>query len=324
MNRASKTTSNPTMIEQLWQELRLAGGPALQRRVDSSHPLDLYVDFEAPNRPGLVAVCAHQPPTVRPLRAVTVEHGRRGDGRWTLRLSLDVPGLLPVFAALCRDIIEFTRSGVSEEQLAAAVVGRLDRWRHLLEKDTSSLGDTALRGLIGELLVLETELDVLTPAEAIASWTGPLGTPQDFLLPSGHRIEVKAARRDARTVRIHGLDQLDPGADTLDLAVVRMEETGAGATGAISAPMLVARIAERIAADPETLSIFSASLAFTGWREHPQHSELVVRVIAIDRYQVGPDFPRLTSAVVPQGIEDADYTIVLPDVTAAAIAGRGK
>lgn len=300
------------MIEQLWQGLRLAGGETLQRRVDAHHPLDLYVDFEPPDRPGLVAVCTQKPPIVRPLRAVTVEDGRRGDGRWSLRLSLDVPGLVPVFAALCRDIIEFTRAGVSEDQLAAAVVGRLDRWRHLLERDASALGETALRGLIGELSVLEVELDALTPAEAIAAWTGPLGTAQDFLLPSGHRIEVKAVRRDARTVRIHGLDQLDPGGDTLELAVVRMEVTGLGGAGAASAPMLVERIIQRIAADPEASAAFLASLAFAGWQQHPQHNELVVRIITIDRYRVGPDFPKLVADSVPHGIEDADYTIILP------------
>lgn len=318
-------TLNQTRIEQLWHDLRLAGGVTLQRRVDATHPLDLYVDFELPSRPGLVAVCAHQPPAVRPLRAVTIEHGRRTDGRWTLRLSLDAPSLLPVFATLCRDIIEFTRTGVSEEQLAAAVIGRVDRWRTLLEKDTSSLGDNVLRGLIGELSVLEIELDKLTPAEAVASWTGPVGTAQDFLLPSGHRIEVKAARRDAKTVRIHGLDQLDPGADTLELAIVRMEDTGAGAEGAISVPMLIERITQKISVDPEALAAFTTSLAFAGWRVHPRHSELTVRLLGIDRYRVGPDFPRLTSADVPQGIEDADYTIVLPDlVTPAAGVERGE
>lgn len=235
-------TSIPT-IEQLWQALRVARGETLQRRVDATHPLDLYVDFEAPSRPGLIAVCANRPAAFRPLRVVTVEHGRRADGRWSLRLSLDEPRLLPVFASLCRDIVSFTRANISEAQLAAAVLGRLDHWRTLLERDTAGLGELALRGLIGELLVLEEDvLSGLAPAEAVTAWTGPLGTAQDFRLPSGRRIEVKAVRRDARTVRINGLDQLDPGADTLVLAVVRIDETGPSAAGAITAPMLVDRV----------------------------------------------------------------------------------
>ena len=310
------------MIEQIWHALRGAAGETVQRRVDADHPLDLYVDFEPPDRPGLVAVCPCQPPQIRPLRAVTIESGHRGDGRWTLRLSLDVPALLPVFAALCRDIIEFTRLGVTEDRLAAAVVSRLDHWRNLLEKDASGLGESALRGLIGELSVLETILDLLTPAAAIGSWTGPLGTPQDFLLPSGHRVEVKAARRGARTVLIHGLRQLDPGGDTLELAVVRMEDTGSNAENAVSAPMLVERIERRIAVDPEAAAGFRASLAFAGWREHPRNADLVVRIVGIDRYPVGAGFPRLIAAAVPPGIEDADYTIALPAAEPMADGGR--
>jgi len=74
----------------------------------------------------------------------------------------------------------------------------------------------------------------------------------------------------------------------------------------------VERIIQRIAADPEASAAFLASLAFAGWQQHPQHNELVVRIIAIDRYRVGPDFPKLVAATVPHGIEDADYTIILP------------
>jgi hypothetical protein len=255
---------------------------------------------------------------------VTVESGRRGDGRWTLRLLLDVPALLPVFAALCRDIIEFTRSGVIEDRLAAAVVARVEHWRNLLEKDASGLGENALRGLIGELSVLETVLDGLPPAAAIAAWIGPLGSPQDFLLPSGHRIEVKAARRDARTIRIHGLRQLDPGDDTMELAIVRMDDTGSGADGAVSAPALIDRIYQRIAADPEAVASFSASLAFIGWRDHPGNAELSVRVVGIERYFVDLDFPRLTASTVPSGIEDADYTIVLPLLAPPIDVGRAE
>jgi hypothetical protein len=324
MSLAPQMILTPMTIEQLWHALRGAAGETVQRRVDAQHPLDLYVDFEPPDRPGLVAVCPRQPPNIRALRAVTVESGRRGDGRWTLRLSLDVPALLPVFAALCRDIIEFTRSGVTEDRLAAAVVARVEHWRNLLEKDASGLGENALRGLIGELSVLETILDVQSPAAAIAAWTGPLGSPQDFLLPSGHRIEVKAARRDARTVRIHGLRQLDPGDDTMDLAIVRMEDTGPGADGAVSAPTLIDRIYQRIAADPEAVASFSASLSFIGWRDHPGNAELRVRVVGIERYLVDVNFPRLVASTVPSGIEDADYTIVLPLLVPPIDAGRAE
>jgi hypothetical protein len=238
-------------IEQIWQALQISAGPARQRRVDATHPLDLYADFEPPDRPGLVAVCGCRPPACRPLRALAVEHGQRTDGRWSLRLSLHEPRLLPVFAALCRDIIALTRSGVDEGRLAAAVLGRLDHWRSLLERDSAGLGEAALRGLIGELLVLEQQvLAALPPREAVAAWTGPRGSAQDFLLPSGTRIEVKTIGRDADTVRVNGLGQLDAGADPLLLAVVRVEATGVSAHHAVTVPMLVTRLRDRISADP--------------------------------------------------------------------------
>ena len=65
-----------------------------------------------------------------------------------------------------------------------------------------------LRGLVGELLILEMCLD-LWPTEDVASgWTGPLGGPQDFVLP-GRRIEVKTTFASARSVHITSVDQLD-------------------------------------------------------------------------------------------------------------------
>jgi hypothetical protein len=304
-------TSTPT-IEELWRTLRNAGNQALQRRVDAAHPHDLYVEFEPPSRPGLVAVCGTRPTAIRPLRSVSIQDGHRADGKWSLRLSLDEPSLLPVFAALCHDIVGFTRTGVTEGQLAAAIISRLDRWRRLFERENTGLKEAQLRGLIGELSVLECLLGRLPASEAIASWTGPLGTPQDFTLSTGRRIEAKTVRRDARTVRINGLAQLDPGDDPLDLAVVRVEDTGANADGAVTAPLLVDRIGTRLADDPDALASFRTSLAFGGWHDNPKHQAVVVRVLSIDRYQIEQGFPRLIRTTVPDGIQDADYTIVLP------------
>jgi hypothetical protein len=312
------TTMTPT-IEALWQNLRQRGGAKAQQRVDADHPFDIYVDFDPPNRPGLIVVCPHRPPGPRQFKAVAIDVGERADGRWSIRIALDEPQLLPVFSALCRDIIEVTRQGVTEAQLASTLLSRVENWRSLLEKDTTALDSSALRGLIGELTVLESLMGEMTASEVLASWVGPLKMPQDFLLPSGHRIEVKAVRRNAISVRINGLDQLDPGADTMEVVVVRLEDTGSSAPDAVTVPVLVNRIVENLAADQDASRMFQASLAFAGWHEHPKHHELVVRVTRIERFTVSEDFPRLTRALVPEGIQDTDYTILLPDISGVAV-----
>lgn len=311
-------------IEQLWNDLRTSSGGSRQRRIDASHPLDLYADFELPDRPGLVAVCGTPAAETRLLRALSIDQGVRADGRWSLRMVLNEPQLLPVFAALCRDIIAFTRAGVDETRLAATVIGRIDRWRNLLERDAAGLGEAALRGLIGELLVLEAELlPTLTPRDAVSAWTGPHGTPQDFLLPSGTRIEVKAIGRDAGTVHINGLGQLDADMDPLVLIVVRTEVTGATAPGAVTVPLLVSRLRARLAQDPDALVAFDAALACVGWHDHPSHDGFVLRPITFEAHDIDLHFPRLTRASVPNGVEDADYSIVLPKQCRTVWRGEG-
>lgn len=320
------TTARPTMptIEQLWQELRAAGGPARQRRVDADHPHDLYADFDPPEQVGLLAICATQPRGVRPLRCVAVDTRVRGDGRWSLRLCLDEPRLMPVFGALCRDIISATRSGVAEAQLAKVILDRLDRWRALLERGTPGLGEATLRGLIGELLVLELHvMTQLAQLPAVMAWTGPDGSAQDFLLPSGRRIEVKTVRHDAGTARINGLEQLDAQGDPLSVAVVRAQTTGPDAVDAVTAPMLIMRLRQRLLDDPDALVAFDAALGAVGWHEHDSHALVALRPLAIDLHEVGPVFPRLVRGTVPSGIEDADYTITLPD-GAMRVWGAGE
>jgi hypothetical protein len=313
------TAMTPT-IETLWQDLRQRGGATAQQRVDAAHPFDIYVDFDPPNRPGLIVVCSHRPTMPRQLKAVAIEIGKRADDRWSIRIALNEPNLLPVFSALCKDIIEITRHGVSEAQLTSTLLNRIENWRSLLEKDTTALESSALRGLIGELTVLKSLMDEMTASEALSSWIGPLKMPQDFLLPSGHRIEVKAVRRNASSVRFNGLDQLDPGSDTMEVVVVRLEDTGPSATDAVTVPILVKRILEVLSADPAASSMFLASLAFAGWHEHPKHHELVVRVVGIERFAVSEYFPKLTRALVPDGILDADYTIALPDIAGPPVS----
>jgi hypothetical protein len=302
-----------TTIEELWRELRRAGGVPLYRRVAADHPLELYAVVAPPGRPGLMVLGPVEPPRPRPLRTVAIDRGLRPDGRWWLQVVLERPELEAEFTALCRDVVAFTRTGVSAEGAAAAVLKRIERWRTLLEGGRATLDAAAQRGLAAELVVLEREVMPELPAfDAICAWTGPEGTPQDFMLPHGLRLEVKAARPTARSARINGLDQLDPGPDKLDLVVVRLADAPAEAADSFSVAGQIGRLRDALAAEPAALGELESRLGALGWRDDPEVPLVYLRIAGIERHTVDESFPRLTRAMVPAGVEDADYVIVLP------------
>ncbi|NBC33547.1 MAG: PD-(D/E)XK motif protein [Alphaproteobacteria bacterium] len=298
------------MIEALWQSIR-RGGREAQQRVDQFHPLDLYADFRLPDRPGLMLITGQRPPDHFMPRAISLESGLRNDGRWSVRMSLEVPGLLPVFAELCRDIIEALRKDVPDRRAASAFIDRIERWRLLLEKGASGLSVEQSRGLIAELTVLQTVvLPCWSREQAVAAWTGPLAMPQDFLLPDGTHMEVKAVGRNADSVRINGLQQLDAGNDVLQLLTVEMEKTGADAAGAVTVGLLVDAIRQELTEAPRAATEFENLLSFTGWSGGGEN--YAVQLGSIGVYPVDVAFPRLTGSIVPRGVLDASYTIRLP------------
>lgn len=308
-------TTNPTTIltiEELWRSLR-SGPSVVHRRVDAEHPLELYAEFAPPDRYGLVLFTPKEPPEPWSLRALHIDRGRRPDELWWLRLSVTGTAFQPVFAGLCRDIITSTRSNVSQDAASTVILSRVDRWKKLLEGELRGMPQSELRGLIGELLVLEHDvLPLGREIEAVMAWNGPLGAAQDFTLPSGQRMEVKAVRGDATSCQINGLDQLDPATDPLVLSIVRLDQTGAHADGAITAPVLIGRLRDRLLDDPAALNEFESRLASAGWHEHPDHDNFAVVLVGIERHTVDAAFPRLTPGLVPPGVLEAKYEIALP------------
>jgi hypothetical protein len=299
-------------IEELWRFLR-TGSSVVHRRVDESHPLELYAEFDPPDRYGLVLFTRREPPEPWSLRSLHIDRGRRPDGSWWLRLSITGTAFQPVFAGLCHDIITTTRTGVADDVAPSVILSRVNRWRKLLEGELRGMSNAELRGLIGELVVLE--LDVL-PAyraiDAIMAWNGPFGAPQDFTLPTGQRIEVKAVRSDATSCQINGLDQLDAASDPLTLSVVRLDQTGTQAEGAVTATSLIERLHDRLSEDPAALNEFQSRLAAAGWHDHPDHRNFAVLVVGVEHYAVDGNFPRLIRGLVPQGVLEAKYDIAIP------------
>jgi hypothetical protein len=304
-------TPIPT-IEDLWRSLR-AGPTLVHQRVDALHPLELYAEFAPPDRYGLILFTHREPPEPWSLRSLHIDRGRRPDGLWWLRLSIIGTAFQPVFAGLCRDIITTTRTGVADDVAPSVILSRVDRWKKLLEGELHGMSNAALRGLIGELVVLELDvLPVNRPIDAIMAWNGPFGAAQDFTLPSGQRIEVKAVRSDATSCQINGLDQLDTASDPLTLTVVRLDQTGAHAEGAVTATALIERLRERLIEDPAAANEFESRLAAAGWHDHPDHQNFAVLMLGAEHYAVDGEFPRLIRDQVPHGVLEAKYDIALP------------
>ena len=300
-----------TKIEEIWQRLA-SGGPGGVLRVDSVHAADLYGATDASGHLGLVLLSTTQPPSGPVLDAVEVTSTIRDDGRWAVGIWLREPDLEPVFSQLCTDLIESSRL-VPAAAVPGFLLRRLVRWRELLERGGGPMSMSRLRGLVAELLVFEECLRLWAPSDVAAGWVGPLGGPQDFVLP-GRRIEVKANFASARSVRISSIDQLDTD-EPLSLVVVTLT-TVAGGPGLAPAD-LVDRIGGNLAADGvEVSAMFGKRLDALGYVPDESYREPMFRLDGVQVYDVEGAFPRLRRADIGVGIGSVVYDILLGACTA--------
>ena len=88
-----------------------------------------------------------------------------------------------IFLILCSDLLNVLVTKVSDERIALINLNkRLDYWRQFLKRSRAErLTAEAEIGLIGELLIIQSLLDVDPNFDLMASWKGPLGATHDFL-----------------------------------------------------------------------------------------------------------------------------------------------
>ena len=299
------------LIEALWSALDTSGEIGGARRVDTTHNCDLYAALDATGRPGLVLVSSVQPPAPTPFEAVEVTVTQRTDSRWSLGIWLRLPALRDQFARLCEELVDVSRR-IAPDAAAGFLLSQLLRWRRLLEAGSgTTLSPTELRGLIGELLVLQLCLDHWSAAEVIAAWVGPLAAQQDFTLPS-LRIEVKTIRPGSATARISSVDQLDVEDADLFLAVVTLASIIPGTLG-LSPAGLIAEIRDRLArtAGAGPVLDFDSRLAAGGYVAQSAYEQQMFRSEAIRFFDVHGAFPRLRRVDLPPGVAEVSYDIEL-------------
>lgn len=295
-----------TPIERLWEELGHNTERPVFRRVDENHPLDLYAGITGKDTRLLMLVSTEEPPAPPTYDTITVTKRHRADGHWTLLIELENDELATPFARLCQDLIETSRN--TKGSGPSILIQRLARWRQLLNLASKSLSEQALRGLLGELIMLRDEIAPRYGATAsVNAWVGPSGAPQDFVI-AGIAIEVKTITPTATTVTISSLEQLDTS-NPLLLTTVLLSPSNQQQPGAFTPPTLVQAIRDDIG---DTLSAeFDQRLAEAGYEDRPEYATAWYQTTGKRHYRVTPTFPRLTTTNVPPGITAATYDIAL-------------
>jgi hypothetical protein len=306
----------------IWAQLEHAPGPpgTVYRRLHPQSRRDLRAELDRSTAARtLVFERSWRPsdelPPLRQSQAVRMQARRSGDGaRMTLLISLSDPAFTDVFSVLVGDVAAAAAAADGDHAATVALLEQLERWRRILE-DLHDNGLSAMfrRGLFAELHVLGGMLiTALGPRTAVAGWTGPLRTNQDFQYPGG-AVEVKstvgAAPGSVTVANERELD--DTGTGSLHLVHVSLDERRGGQGRSLNEA--VSEIEDSVEHDITARGLLRERLVHYGYHAHQadlyDEPRYTVRTTGV--YRVGAGFPRIVESQLPTGVGAVRYTVAL-------------
>jgi hypothetical protein len=305
-----------------WENMAPALGDVSARRIDESHPLDLYWARDHLGRYLFIYEMPYDdaPATARMPSLVGVDtlYMPAGSGTSTARLILvlNETGNWELFYALCNDLVRATSASADSRHAVDTIIRRLNRWQEFLRRQRSDiLTAEKIRGLIAELIFLKNHLiPAFGAGSAVQFWQGPQGSPQDFNV-NVSAIEVKCKLGStAPHVTITSADQLCPQLPKMYLFVVTLGNSAPDAPDAINLPDLVAEIRSALETEnPNTVERFNDLLFLVGYVDSDNYREFSFVVVDQTMFRVAEGFPRVCPADVHPGIVRLSYDIRLAD-----------
>lgn len=297
-------------IEARWQALEPAPDKPIFQLLDAEHPLKLYIGREMTGEYLFLLVDPEQPPKLKGLRSVQINTFERGDGQWSLLLSLTQAELAGVFALLCEDLVESSRHLARGSSGVNLLSRRLANWRLLMEEGGSGLLTTeVVRGLIGELLVLDRHfMDLLGPVAAVKIWRGPLGAAQDFQL-ADEAWEIKTVHLDSTSIQIASESQLDTKSRPINLVVLPLAEVSDGYGYTLNE--LVVQLKARMGNLSEAREAFDERLVALGYMTRSEYDSPRFKAGNARTFQVHGEFPRIEAKDLIKGVTEVRYKLQL-------------
>ncbi|WP_164280927.1 PD-(D/E)XK motif protein [Stenotrophomonas indicatrix] len=309
------------MIENPWSSLSGTSDRIVGRRIAQEHPLDYYWARAQGGALGLVlrgVAPAWMPRDLPSLRGVDISTASDDDIP-EVRMFLRRPGDQDVFLTLCRDVIAYSCIGGSQDDAARRFFRRLEHWHLLMSRArTDAMDAHEVRGLIGELVMLERLMLSVGVEAAISSWVAPDDHPQDFALER-MILEIKTRSSGSRPhVQISSLEQLQASHLALFLVTIELAEAhgeSARSLNEVCADVLGVARAHSLTMEDR----LEVALLKRGYVRNDVYNAIKYRVSGISSYSVGEGFPRILRSEIDSRVVRASYVLDLSSLTSFVV-----
>lgn len=296
------------LFDQMRRDLPAAPGTVRRRLRADLRDLDIHVEVEVPSNTCSLTVSS--PDFVQDQVLFDTAGLRCTAQAGTIRVRADSALDETLFFTLVADLVYQVSSALSRP--AAVMVERLRSWQRMLASGRSpGLSPREQLGLYGELLVMQEMVRPAWHSQAVTSWLGPLGAPQDFLNAQA-ALEVKTvvSHQDGDLCRVSSEQQLDD-TDLQHLYLVHQRLEASTTTG-VTLPAMV----DIVRSEPAYASerpVLEGRLMRAGWLDIHREQYEATRYSFRSRrtYRVDSGFPRLTPASLPPGVASVSYSVEL-------------
>lgn len=238
--------------------------------------------------------------------------------RAALILRLLDPAFEDLFVDLAEDAVSSSEAAQTPAAVVVAVCQVLTRWRRFMDGHAAPLTTEEVRGLIGELAVLERLAGRVGPVAALTAWKSPFGSIRDFERED-QSLEVKTYSPSAgATVRINDPLQLEP--DPGVPLILACQELGRSEGDGTRLPEHADRVGRIFAGDVRLAEDFRDALAGAGFLSC--HSHLYSEGFALGdllAFQVRAGFPRVLPATVMPGVTAVRFSLTVSALATFAV-----
>ena len=305
-------------FSETWEALdrTAVNAPESRRRIAPNSMADLWLVLKGSRRLRTLRIGVTETEGLQDLpngSGINVDLIEVGEGVSYLEVSLVNASYSDVFDVFIADLANAATSVKESSEIAAAVARRIHHWQAFLRKTINGLSPESLRGLYGELKVLDWIGKHFNYNDAIACWVGPDGFSQDFHLRNV-AIEVKtSAAKNPQSIPISSERQLDSkGLELLALWHWSVDERlDHGET----LPLLVSTLRSLVSSSANQ-ELFENRLLEVGYLNiHASRYEFGFEIRDLQIFEVRDVFPRLVEEDCPPGLGDLKYSIQIGAIT---------